>query len=183
MRVDVLETSLRGIQRRRLRGLAGLRSLTDPMIPGGGSYVGASSSVTMTAAAPRMRVPATSVISTPLQLDARSIARTSIPSAAASGAGMVLPGVFDPSRGFTPGAPPSTDPLGVGADVADAAELADTERAADGDVVISTGGAPIDTSSSSPATRSPLSRYKWWVLGLVMTLLGASAWAIWRPRR
>lgn len=167
MRSDVLESSLRGIQRRRLRGLGVLPSLMEPMIPSGGSSVASDPSpyVANVIGASMLRLPRSASIPTPL-------------SAAPSTAAVPMldtPVRIIPSMRFSP----DGDPLGAGAAIETAVDAADVDRAAaTGTDVVVPG-----PSSPTPATETGFQRYKWWILGGLLSLAGLGGWAAWRSRR
>lgn len=191
MRADVLETSLRGlreIQRRRLRGLGVLPSLTSPMIPSGGARVGSDPDRRAYAVAEgTMYRVADATLATPLL---RMVGPLSVPFTTPTGASAtpgttVMSGVrFGEGPGITTRG--AGDPLGVGAETSEAAEAADYDRAASGGFITDDSvrddsvREPADTSS---ATLDGWSRYKWWILGLLVTLTGAGGLWAWRATR
>lgn len=187
MRADVLESSLRGIQRRRLRGLAVLPSLTEPMIPSGGGRVGSDPDRRAYSVAEGTTYRVASASLAPPLL--RMVGPLSVPFATPSGGGAsatpgvtVMPGTrFGEGPGMTGGAS-SGDPLGVGAETTETADAAVDDRGAAGGY-ITDDTARGGSGTTSGATLDGWSRYKWWILGLLVTLTGAGGLWAWRMAR
>lgn len=182
MRADVLETSLRGIQRRRLRGLAVLPSLTEPMIPSGGGRVGSDPDRRAYSVAEGTTYRIASASLAPPLL--RMVGPLSVPFATPSGAS-ATPGItVMPGTRFGEGTVggSSGDPLGVGAGTTETADAAVDDRDAAGGY-ITDDSARESPSPTSSATLDGWSRYKWWILGFFVTLTGAGGLWAWRMAR
>lgn len=184
MRADVLRTSLLGTQRRRLRGLAVLPSLTEPMVPGGGTRVGGDPGRYAYAVAEgtTYRV-ADAVLAPPLMRMVGPLSTPFTPSVASATPGVTfMPGPrFGEGVGLTPSR--AGDPLGAGAETTEAADAATEDRADAGGYITddSARDAPTRTSSATPGL---LSRYKWWILGFLVTMTGVGGlWALRATRR
>lgn len=183
MRADVLESSLRGIQRRRLRGLGVLPSLTSPMIPSSGGAVGSDpdrsayrvAENTTFALADATLAPPLMRMAGPLSMP---FVATLDPPPSAAG---ILPR-FGAGPGLNPGAG-AGDPLGVGAETEGAEESADIDRADAGGYITDDSVRDVIVSDEPRATPGLLSRYKWWILGFFVAMTGAGGLWAWRMAR
>lgn len=180
MRADVLETSLRGIQRRRLRGLGVMPSLTEPMVPGGGARVESDPDrrAYSVAAGTTYRV-ADATLAPPLMRMAGPLSVPFTGAFSATPGVTVMPGT---RFGEGPGMTTSGDALGVGAETSGTADAAAYDRGAAGGY-IADDSAREGPSSTSTATPDLWSRYKWWILGFFVTLTGAGGLWAWRMAR
>jgi hypothetical protein len=186
MRDEILNYSLRGIQRARLRGLSQMRGLTDPMIAGANasvsSDVGTAAARTVLLTMPFSGSSSTSThwLSTSMSPWSREYAGT-----------LARDTTFEPPRfyadGPRAGGSSPGDPLDAAGEVETAVELAEADRgASDGTIP---GGIYDDSARGEEGRLTPSAtptlwdRYKWWILGLLLVSTGAGGWMVWRMAR
>lgn len=187
MRDEILNYSLRGIQRARLRGLSQMRGLTDPMIAGANASVAGGGDPI----AARLILSTTPFVAHMVATPAGRLATSASSGSRAYAGTIARDTTFEPPR-FHPDGPRAGgsspgDPLDAMGAVDDATELAERDRAASdgtipGGISDDSGGGGEDISTSS-ATPTLWDRYKWWILGLLLVSTGAGGWMVWRMAR